>query len=74
MKTVGRRANTEISFHATVKNLKKGCEFNDSVNKFFRAELRIPKGVYHYKTHEDASRHWTDCVVGGIVARQKDKK
>lgn len=74
MKTVGRRASPGISFHAKAENLKKGCEFNDTMNKFFKSKLRIPKGVYHYKTHEDASRHWTDCVVREIIARQRVKK
>ena len=71
MKTVGRRTDAGITFHATAENLKKGGEFNDSVNKFFKTELRIPKGVYHYKNHEEADRHWMRYVVENIVARHK---
>jgi hypothetical protein len=73
MKTVGRRHSPAITFHATAENLKKGGEFNDSVNKFFKVGIHIPKGAYHYKNHEEASRHWTQCVVENIVVRHKTK-
>ena len=74
MKIVGKVKEPEITFHATAENLKKGCGFNDSVNKFFKAKLYIPKGIYHYKTHKEANEHWEKYIIKGIVERQKEIK
>jgi len=74
MKIVGKLQEPEITFHATAENLKRGCEFNDSINKFFKSKLYIPKGIYHYKTHKDANEHWEKYVIKGILERQKEIK
>ncbi|MEW6041665.1 MAG: hypothetical protein AB1633_09100, partial [Elusimicrobiota bacterium] len=74
MKIVGSRKESEITFHATAKNLKKGCEFNDTVNKFFKAKIYLPKGVYHYNSVKDANADWEKYLVKGIIERQKEIK
>ena len=42
MKIVGNRKEPEITFHATAENLKRGIEFNDSINHFFKSTKIIP--------------------------------
>jgi len=74
MKTIGKRKEPEITFHATAENLKKGLSFNNTINKFFQNKLYIPKGVYHYKTHKEANEHWNKYIVLGIIERQKEIK
>lgn len=72
MRIVGRVKEPKITYHATAENLKRGCEFNDSLSKFFKSKLFIPKGVYCYKTHEEANEHWEKFMIKGIVERQKE--
>jgi len=72
MKIVGNRKEPEITFHATSENLKRGIEFNDSINNFFKSKIYIKKGAYHYKTHEEANKHWEECIIKGIIERQKE--
>jgi len=75
MKVVGRNIKSKITFNASADNLKKAAAFNDSMNKSFGVFLTIPRGVYHYKTHKEASAMWEGYIVKSIVARQtKNKK
>ena len=46
-----------------------GCE---PVGAPFKNKIYIKKGVYHYKSHEEASKHWEECILKGIAERQKE--
>jgi hypothetical protein len=69
---VGNRKEQQISLHASGELLREGTLFNMSLQKL-GASFRFPRGVFRYKTHEDADRHWLECVVDGIVATQKKR-
>lgn len=74
MKIVGNRKEPEITFHATAENLKRCCEFNDEMIKFQKAlgfNGFLPKGVYHYKTHEEANKHWDQCIINKVIQKHK---
>lgn len=64
---------TEISLHASGELLREGVLFNESLQAF-GAFFRFPRGVFRYKTHEEADRHWLECIVDGIVATQKKRR
>ena len=72
MRVVGKRREREISFHASGELLREGAIFNSEMQKF-QSCLRFPKGLYRYKTHEEADRHWNECVVATIAALQRDR-
>ncbi|MCB4792408.1 MAG: hypothetical protein LHV68_11080 [Elusimicrobia bacterium] len=75
MKTVGKRSENQIDFHASAEKLKTGALFNDEMQKlaltyggFFK------KGVYRYKTHEDANKHWEDSLVKNVARKNINGK
>jgi len=72
MKIIGKRKEREISFHADGALLREGAIFNTELQKL-QATFRFPRGVFRYKTHEDADRHMMECVVESMVAIQKQR-
>ena len=68
MRTVGHRRERPITFSASVARLIEGVRFNDGIHKLPTGGTTfIPKGVYRFSRHEDANRHWQDCVAEGMA-------
>ncbi|OGR20058.1 MAG: hypothetical protein A2559_05615 [Deltaproteobacteria bacterium RIFOXYD2_FULL_66_9] len=68
MRTVGHRRERPITFSASAARLIEGVRFNDEIHKLPTGNTTfIPKGVYHFSRHEDANRHWQDCVAKGMA-------
>lgn len=70
MKIVGKRRERGITFHADGALLREGAVFNTELQKM-QSTFRFPRGVFRYKTHEEADRHMMECVVNTMVAIQK---
>jgi len=54
--------------------LIEGARFNDEIHRLPAGNSTfIPKGVYRFKTHDDANRHQQDCFVAGMakIARER---
>jgi hypothetical protein len=48
--------------------LAEGARFNDEIHRLPTGKSTfIPKGVFRFKTHEDANRHQLDCLVEGMA-------
>jgi len=69
VRIVGKRREREITFHASGELLREGAVFNSEMQRF-QSSLHFPQGLYRYKTHEEADRHWNDCVVATMAALQ----
>lgn len=68
MRIIGHRKEHPISFSVSGELLAEGARFNDEIHRLPTGNLTlIPKGVYRFKTHEDANRHQMDCVVEVMV-------
>ena len=68
MRTVGHRKERPITFSASAVLLAEGMRFNDEIHRLPTGNRTlIPKGVYRFKSFEDANRHDFDCVVAGIA-------
>jgi hypothetical protein len=72
MKTVGKRRERGITFHADGDLLREGALFNTEMQKM-QSTFRFPRGVFRYKSHEEANRHMMECVVNSIVAVRKTR-
>ena len=70
MKVAGKRKERNIVFHADGALLREGALFNTEIQKL-QSTFRFPRGVFRYKSHEEADRHMMDCVVNSMVAVQK---
>jgi len=69
VRTIGHRKERPISFSASAALLTEGARFNDEIHGILTGKSTfIPKGVFRFKTHEDANRHQLDCLVEGMSA------
>jgi hypothetical protein len=68
MRVVGQRKERPITFSASGALLAEGARFNDEIHRLPTGNTTfIPKGVYRFKTHEDANRHQQHCQVEGMA-------
>ena len=68
MKTVGHRKEPPITFSASAALLAEGARFNDEIHRLPTGNTTfIPKGVFHFKSHQEANRHQQDCLVKGMA-------
>lgn len=72
MRQVGKRKQHSITHAASGSMLERGCFLNDELHKLPTGQTTyFPRGVYHYKTHEDAAEHWLSCITSGIANQHK---
>jgi len=68
MRTVGVRRTRTITMNADGVLLKQGAQFNDELHKLpTGGSTYIRKGVYRYKSHQDANQHQDECVIERMV-------
>jgi hypothetical protein len=68
MRTVGQRKERPISLLASGVLLAEGARFNDEIHRLPTGDKTfIPKGVYRFKTHEEANQHQLDCLAKGMA-------
>ncbi len=68
MRTVGLRKERPIGFVASGALLAEGARFNDEMHRLPTGDTTfIPKGVYRFKTHEEANQHQLDCLARGMA-------
>lgn len=67
-RTIGYRKERPISFSASAALLLEGARFNDEMRRFPTGITTfIPKGLFRFRTHEEANRHQLDCLVKSMV-------
>jgi hypothetical protein len=68
MRTVGHRKTKPLTFRGSADQLVEGARFNDELHRLpgGNAPL-VRKGVYRFKTHEEANRHQLDSIVAAMV-------
>ncbi len=74
MRTVGQRKERPISLLASGALLAAGARFNDELHRLPTGDTTfIPKGVYRFKTHEEASRHQLECLARGMAKLAQER-
>jgi len=66
MRVVGKQtSDAALAGKASGDLLKQGAAFNESLQAFFPSGKTgyIPKGLYRFKTHEDANGHQDICLA-----------
>jgi hypothetical protein len=74
MRIVGYRKERPISFSASAALLAEGARFNDDMHRLPTGDAtRIRKGVYRFRTHEEANQHQMACLVDNMaqIARKR---
>lgn len=68
MRIIGRRKEHPITFSASATLLVEGARFNDEIHRLPTGNTtHIPKGLYRFKSFEEANQHQQDCLVAGIA-------
>lgn len=68
MRTVGHRKEKPITFSASAALLAEGARFNDEIHRLPTGnQTFIIKGVYRFKSFEEANRQDLDCLVEGMA-------
>lgn len=68
MRTIGHRKAHPITFSASATLLAEGARFNDEIHRLPTGNTTfIPKGIFRFKTHEEANRHQLNCLVEAMV-------
>jgi hypothetical protein len=65
MRQVGTRREPEVVRQASGRLLAEGALFNEAVSRLAPTTF-VPKGVYRFRTHDEANRHRLDCLVRGM--------
>jgi hypothetical protein len=77
MRIVGHRKRRPMALFGTAELLIEGARFNDEIHRLpTGARTFIRKGVYRFKTHEDANRHDLECVaamMADIAVRRRHR-
>ena len=69
MRSVGHRKTRPPAFSGLAALLEEGARFNDEIHRLPTGDRTfIRKGIYRFKTHEDANRHDLDRIASGIAA------
>ena len=64
MRITGRRREAPLSFSASGELLAQGARFNDDLRRLPTGDAAyIPKGLYRFRTHEEAAVHARKCLV-----------
>lgn len=75
MRTIGHRKERPITFSASAALLAEGARFNDEIHRLpTGSQTFIPKGVYRFKSFEEANRQDLDYLVEGMarIAMKRD--
>ena len=68
MRTVGHRKERPISFSASAELLAEGARFNDEIHRLPTGDATgIRKGVYRFRTHEEANQHQMACLIDSMA-------
>jgi hypothetical protein len=65
MRQVGARREPDMVEHASGLLLAEGARFNEAVSRLAPTTF-VPKGVYRFRSHDEADRQRLDCLVHGM--------
>ncbi|MDR3300791.1 MAG: hypothetical protein LBU43_12570 [Candidatus Accumulibacter sp.] len=68
MKIAGLRKERPVGTPASGELLLEGARFNDEIHRLPTGHMTfIPKGIYRFKTHQEANRRQLDCLAKGMA-------
>jgi hypothetical protein len=75
MRIIGRRKERPITFSASAELLAEGARFNDEIHRMPTGkETFMPKGLFFFKTHEEANRQQMDNLIKGMAKIARERK
>lgn len=73
VRTVGKRKERPVSLPSGAL-LAEGARFNDEIHRLPTGETTfVPKGVYRFKTLDEADEHLMACIAKGMAILARDR-
>ena len=72
MRAVGRKI-PPVTFSASPDLLSEGARFNDAMQELSGRWTCIPKGVYRFKSHEEANQFDLDCLIQKMSKTSRER-
>ncbi len=74
LRIVGRRVPPPVTFSASAQLLAQGARFNDEIHRLPGGQRTlIAKGVYRFRSFEQANRHDLECIVASVVQTARER-
>ena len=68
MRIIDHRKERPITFFASALLLEEGARFNDEIHRLPTGNATfIPKGVFRFKSHEDANQQQLNWLIAGMA-------
>ena len=68
MRSVGHRKTRPSAFSGLAALLEEGARFNDEIHRLPTGDRTfIRKGIYRFKTHDEANRHDLERIAFGMA-------
>ena len=65
MRQIGSRRERTMVMQASGMLLAEGARFSESIAHLSPTTF-VPKGIYRFRSHDEANRHAQDCLVRGM--------
>jgi hypothetical protein len=73
MRQVGARREPELAERASGLLLAEGARFNEALSRLAPTTF-VPKGVYRFRSHDDANRQQLDWLVRGMGRLAQERR
>ena len=73
MRRIGTRREPEMAARPDGLLLAQGARFSETISSLAPSTF-IPKGIYRFKSHDEADRHQRDCLVRGMARLAEQRK
>ena len=74
-RVVGRRLERPLSAVARLDLLLEGGRFNDAIHGLPGGQVTgMQKGIYRFRTLDEANRHQEDCLVAAMVQVARERR
>ena len=74
MRQVGTRKESTVQAPADAKALVAGAEFSMSIAQLARGSTFVPKGLYRFRTHEEAALKSEGWLAAGMARIALERK
>lgn len=67
MKQVDKRIEPAMTVEVSGSALASNIAFSADLTQLAGGRVFFPKGVYRYKSHDEANAHQSDCLAQGMA-------
>lgn len=74
MKHIGIRKKRPITHATSGAGLASVVAFSADLTRLSGGRVMFPRGVFRYKSHEEANAHEAACLAAGMAKLAKERK